>query len=205
MSTITTINGSDTITSSRTVINTNFSNLNADKIETSVLDTDSALTANSDTKIASQKAIKAYVDALAPTLTFSGVRAKQNAGVAVGTSFASVAFQAEDFDTSSYHDNATNNTRLTVPAGKAGKYMITGSFRAGNSAYSAASRILLNGATSIAFASGGIVAVGICGSAVSVIYDLAVSDYVEFQALCGTAGNNTSGDQETFFGMYRIG
>jgi len=64
MSTITTINGSDTITSSRTVINTNFANLNADKIETSVLDTDTALTANSDTKIPTQKAVKAYVDAL---------------------------------------------------------------------------------------------------------------------------------------------
>lgn len=64
MSTITTINASDTITSSRTVINTNFSNLNTDKIETSALDTDTALAANSDLKIATQKAIKAYVDAL---------------------------------------------------------------------------------------------------------------------------------------------
>jgi hypothetical protein len=64
MSTITTINAGDTITSSRTVINTNFSNLNTDKIETSVIDTDTALTANSDAKVPSQKAIKAYVDAI---------------------------------------------------------------------------------------------------------------------------------------------
>lgn len=63
MSTITTINGSDTITSSRTVINTNFSNLNTDKIETSTLDTDTTLAANSDSKIATQKAVKTYVDA----------------------------------------------------------------------------------------------------------------------------------------------
>ncbi len=63
MSTITTINASDLITDSRTVINTNFSNLNTDKIETSVLDTDTALTANSDAKVATQKATKAYVDA----------------------------------------------------------------------------------------------------------------------------------------------
>ena len=63
MSTLTTINGTDTITSSRTVINTNLSNLNTDKIETSVLDTDTALTANSDAKIPTQKAVKAYVDA----------------------------------------------------------------------------------------------------------------------------------------------
>jgi hypothetical protein len=63
MSTVTNINGSDTITSSRTVINTNFSNLNTDKIETSTLDTDTSLAANSDSKIATQKAVKAYVDA----------------------------------------------------------------------------------------------------------------------------------------------
>lgn len=63
MATITTINGSDVISTSDTTINTNFTNLNTDKIETSYLDTDTALTANSDVKIATQKATKAYVDA----------------------------------------------------------------------------------------------------------------------------------------------
>lgn len=62
MSTITTINASDKITDSRAVINTNFDNLNTDKIETSYLDTDTTLAADSNTKIPSQKAVKAYVD-----------------------------------------------------------------------------------------------------------------------------------------------
>lgn len=62
MATITTIQGSDVISTSRTDINTNFTNLNSDKIETSYLDTDTSLTANSDSKIATQKAVKAYVD-----------------------------------------------------------------------------------------------------------------------------------------------
>lgn len=62
MATITTINASDQITNSRAVINTNFSNLNSDKIETSYIDTDTTLAANSDSKIATQKAVKAYVD-----------------------------------------------------------------------------------------------------------------------------------------------
>lgn len=62
MSTITTIAGTDLITNSRTDINTNFSNLNTDKIETSYLDTDTSLAANSDTKIATQKAVKTYID-----------------------------------------------------------------------------------------------------------------------------------------------
>lgn len=63
MSSITTIQSTDLISGSRTDINTNFSNLNSDKIETSTLDTDTTLAANSDSKIATQKATKAYVDA----------------------------------------------------------------------------------------------------------------------------------------------
>lgn len=63
MSTLTTIAGGDGVSPSRTVINSNFNALNTDKIETSVLDIDTALTANSDLKVATQKAVKAYVDA----------------------------------------------------------------------------------------------------------------------------------------------
>lgn len=64
MATITTIASGDLISSSRTDINTNFENLNADKIETTTLDTDTSLAANSDSKIATQKAVKAYADAV---------------------------------------------------------------------------------------------------------------------------------------------
>lgn len=63
MSTLTTIASGDLVSTSRTDINNNFSALNTDKIETSVIDTDTALAANSDSKISSQKATKAYVDA----------------------------------------------------------------------------------------------------------------------------------------------
>lgn len=63
MATITTIDGGDQISDSRSDINTNFANLNSDKIETSAIDTDTALAANSDAKIPSQKAVKAYIDA----------------------------------------------------------------------------------------------------------------------------------------------
>lgn len=62
MATITTINATDLITNSRSDINTNFANLNSDKIETSYLDTDTSLAANSDSKIATQKAVKSYID-----------------------------------------------------------------------------------------------------------------------------------------------
>ncbi len=62
MSTIQTINSGDQITNSRADINTNFANLNADKFEKSDIDTDTSMAANSDTKVPSQKAVKAYID-----------------------------------------------------------------------------------------------------------------------------------------------
>lgn len=92
MSTITTINASDLITDSRAVINTNFSNLNTDKIETSYLDTDTTLAANSDSKIATQKAVKTYVDTqgganastTARGIVEEATQAEQDAGTTAG-------------------------------------------------------------------------------------------------------------------------
>jgi hypothetical protein len=62
MSTLQTINDNDLISASNEVINDNFDSLNTNKIETDYLDTDTTLAANSDTKIPTQKAVKAYVD-----------------------------------------------------------------------------------------------------------------------------------------------
>ena len=68
MSTITALVGSDGVTeaNSMTKINTNFSNLNTDKMETSVLDTSTDLdgASASDAKVPSQLAVKTYADNL---------------------------------------------------------------------------------------------------------------------------------------------
>lgn len=75
MSTLVTIQSTDLITNSRADINGNFSALNTDKMETSVLDTDTTLAANSDAKVATQKAVKTYVDANLTTPLSSEVTA----------------------------------------------------------------------------------------------------------------------------------
>lgn len=62
MSTLSTINSTDNGTVSLTKVSNNFTALNTDKVETSVIDTDGTLTANSDSKLPSQKAVKTYVD-----------------------------------------------------------------------------------------------------------------------------------------------
>jgi len=40
------------------------------------------------------------------------------------TSYA-LNMNVENFDTDSFHDNSTNNTRITIPSGKGGKYLVT--------------------------------------------------------------------------------
>ena len=62
MSVITTINSSDEISDGPAALNQNFQNLNEGKVEVSALDADTTLAANSDDKIPTQKAVKAYVD-----------------------------------------------------------------------------------------------------------------------------------------------
>ena len=64
MAIITPIIGTDRIDLSDETINANFDNLNTDKIETSTLDTDVTLASNSNAKIATQRAVKTYVDTL---------------------------------------------------------------------------------------------------------------------------------------------
>jgi hypothetical protein len=103
MSTIINIAAGDQISNSRSDINTNFANLNSDKIETSVIDTDTALAANSDAKIPSQKAVKAYADAVitqnasdtAKGAVEIATSAEINAGTATGATGAALAISPD--------------------------------------------------------------------------------------------------------------
>lgn len=56
--------------------------------------------------------------------TFSGARVYHSTTQSVGAAVTALSMDSEDFDTGSYHDNSTNNSRLTVPA--TGYYLITG-------------------------------------------------------------------------------
>lgn len=60
------------------------------------------------------------------TPTFVGAAAYNNNASTTFTSGTAVTIplDAESFDTNSFHDNSTNNTRFTIPAGYGGKYMV---------------------------------------------------------------------------------
>jgi len=56
---------------------------------------------------------------------FVGVSVTRTAhkNIASGTT-TTIDFNSEFYDTDGFHDNTTNNDRLTVPSGKAGKYLV---------------------------------------------------------------------------------
>lgn len=111
MATIINIDANDQISDSRTDINTNFQNLNNDKIETSAIDTDTALTANSDSKIASQKAIKTYVD------TQSGANASESS--------RGVVEEATDVETAAGVATGGSGAKLFITPAKLLTYLAT--------------------------------------------------------------------------------
>lgn len=142
-------------------------------------------------------------------LAFHGVKVYRSAAFSMpNATVTSIPWDAEDFDTDGYHDTATNNTRLTVPTGLAGKYSVT--FNVGTDATVGAARfialIMVNGVsvhggrteTSAASTSAPTVAV-------TTILDLAVGDYVEAQFYQDSTGARNFYNQYCGFSMHRIG
>jgi hypothetical protein len=58
---------------------------------------------------------------------FVGVQAtRTNVSTSLtGGTAAAILFPTENFDTNGFHDNSTNTSRITIPTGKGGKYLIT--------------------------------------------------------------------------------
>jgi hypothetical protein len=63
-----------------------------------------------------------------------------------GNVMLTIAFTTENFDSDSFHDNSVNNSRITIPSGKGGKYLISAFINnpAGSYAYCIL-RLLKNG------------------------------------------------------------
>lgn len=125
------------------------------------------------------------------------------------TTWTSMTWSAENFDTDAFHDTGSNTSRLTCPAGLAGKYLIVGNIQfAANTTGQRGWRILLNGATVIGGdfrnteASGSVQTRAV----VSAIYDLVPGDYVELQGWQSSGGAlNMGGSTDyTWFSIMRL-
>ena len=123
--------------------------------------------------------------------TFAGAAVTKNTTQTLSNAtYTAVEYQVEDFDTDSFHSTVSNTSRMTIPSGKGGKYLITcavtwkitstGDRRIG---------IYKNGSALIYPI--GIVPVAADDTRIStsVIYNLVANDYIEIFAFQNTGGN----------------
>lgn len=126
-------------------------------------------------------------------------RVYQTGTTSLNTTWASLAFAAESFDTDGLHDNVTNNSRITI--GTAGKYAVGGNLLVNSNAVTGC-RVILNGTTVICRQNQGNSGSEEAASC-SGIYDLVAGDYIELQGRTGSA-QNSSGDAQTNFWCYQL-
>jgi hypothetical protein len=143
--------------------------------------------------------------------TFVGCLLYKSASQSVATATSTiVSFDEEIEDTDGFHDNSTNNGRITIPSGKGGKYLIQGyiASQAGNNGRSL-TLFKNNSAYNIPF----YYAVSSPGGANmyaswALVLDLAVADYVDtrYEHEGGTNKNVYGGDATTtVFGCTYLG
>lgn len=132
--------------------------------------------------------------------TFVGASAYMNTTVAIPNATNTfVAFADESFDTNSIHSTVTNNSRMTIPAGYAGKWLINGSILWQTGSSTQRSIGLYKNGSYYGIWDMTPASSGTQTQTMSVVLSLAVSDYIEMMVYQGSGGNlnlygNTAGN-----------
>jgi len=140
--------------------------------------------------------------------TFAGCWLYVSSGAATAQSnntWTVTNWSAELYDTNSYHDTSSNTSRITIPSGKAGKYMFQASvYWSTNSTGTREIKIYKNG-TALPYGQGVYVA-PMGGTPFTVTLDCAVGDYFEIYTFQNSGGNlNRFQDDITFFSCAYLG
>jgi hypothetical protein len=119
---------------------------------------------------------------------------------------------AENYDTSGFHSTTSNNSRITIPSGKAGYYLITGVATYQGGSAGAGQRDLyvqLNGTTGLVnVVSQRVTNLNFLGMSLSDIQYLAVGDYIElggYQDSGTSASTFTQGSRRVFLAVQYLG
>ncbi len=121
---------------------------------------------------------------LALTSAANGCRVSHDANQSISdNSLTALSFNTEQYDTNAFHDTATNNSRLTVPTGLGGRYLIVGTveWAANADANERFAGIRLNASSFLTSSSQPAInsASVTTKQVVVAIYELAAGDYVE--------------------------
>lgn len=144
-------------------------------------------------------------------MTFHGVRVYRTTTQALGNATETlVQFTAHEYDTDGFHDDSTDNSRLTVPVGLAGYYHIFGAFSIANNATGQRTAYpRLNGSTTLMVAGGESVTSGASNShfGFSTVRPLDEGDYIEVLIYQNSGGSlnldvgSNPGNYAPSFGM----
>lgn len=115
--------------------------------------------------------------------TFSGVGVSNTTDLSTSTgTWTSITFNTELFDTDAYHSTSSNTSRITIPAGKSGYFLVTivGLFEGTNATGTRDLAIAKNGTRVLDSVTNK--ATGSNQScAASIVMSLVATDYIEFQ------------------------
>jgi len=150
----------------------------------------------------------------ATTPTFNGARVFKNSYQSISNNTTTaITWDAEDFDSNSYHSNSVNNTRLTVPS--TGYYQITGFFvweyvDGGSTRYLYLKK---NGSTQLQVLEmprtlSGATAYVPTNCGFTTIVSATAADYFELlgrQDSGGALGNNGNGSDQSYFAIQYLG
>jgi hypothetical protein len=155
--------------------------------------------------------IPAWTTPAATTPTFAGVQCR-NAGTNTTISSATdtvLTWSSENFDSDNYHSTSSNTSRITIPTGKAGKYLVKAAVYWESSPVADALilRIRKNGSGQVQFNALPKTNGNQMTLTTTVTLDLAVGDYLELVAYQNSGSNLTvNGDSTyTFFGVNYLG
>lgn len=135
-----------------------------------------------------------YYDIANPRLAHIGCRVRDASVQSIGNNaYESVDFDTEDFDTDAFHDTATNNSRITIPSGLDGKYLVWASIGfAANATGERGLKIRQDDTTDYAEDIREAPAANEAVITISTVVDLAAAEYVEVHAFQNSgAGLNT--------------
>jgi hypothetical protein len=116
-----------------------------------------------------------------------------------------VSWDQEEFDTDGFHDNSVNNTRVTIPSGKGGKYLfvVALSFEA-NTNGRRESRLFKNGNGTNTFFYQNAATSGKNLWISTNLLNLVAGDYIELQVM-QTSGTNLDFMTESYFAVQYLG
>ena len=146
-----------------------------------------------DTNVLSQMRIPTAIKA----------RITQSSGTSLNTSTQTfINFNTEDYDTAGFHDNVSNNTRLTVPEN--GTYRITANFGlAASSSGIRDVRIYKNGTTDLANIALDPPSSGAFRINLTAIASLVSGDYVELRGFQSSGGSLTTETATTWMAIVK--